>query len=82
MSAPRALYDSQKRIFADHLRSCERHHGSAATGVVIEAGLAAIREHLTEMQGAEAAFNTITRHADMAIEPVLPARLSTKHGDR
>jgi hypothetical protein len=71
MTTPASLYDAVKRSTARTLRDAECRHGTACVGVGIEAALDAIREFLRESQGAEAAFNVLSRQADRAAEPVL-----------
>ncbi|MEE7460647.1 hypothetical protein MFUR16E_04535 [Methylobacterium fujisawaense] len=81
MSRPSCLYDLWKAIVARALRGLRQRHGEAFVGVVIEAGLSATVEHLRTHQGPEAAFNTLTRHADASIAPVLDPRLTPENQD-
>lgn len=81
MNRPACLFDLWKAIIARALRSLCQRHGDAFVGVVIEAGLSATVEHLRLHQGSEAAFNVLTRHADVALAPVLDPHLTPENQD-
>lgn len=57
------------------LSTVEADHGKAVANQVVDGNLQAIALYLTGSIGAEAAFETFTRHADEIIRPVIEARV-------